>query len=146
MPLLSSATVSESPQSAGRPTTYTAPRIAPGTEPRPPMTTIATTCSEICGPNVVVPTWMSSPASRPPASAAMPPPSANAVSFATVGDTANGRRCRLVVAHGDERAPDARGAQPRHHHRAHHQHREAQVVVGALGVQVEHAEQLGRAA
>ena len=63
----------------------TAPRMAPGTEPRPPTTTIVSarmlsTGAKICSPSAC---WCST--SRPPANDAKNPESANASSFTRVG-------------------------------------------------------------
>ena len=65
--------------------TKTAPRMAPGTEPRPPTTTIVSarrlsTGAKICSPSAC---WCST--SSPPANDAKKPESANASSFTRVG-------------------------------------------------------------
>ena len=61
--------------------TYTAPRIAPGREPRPPITTIVKSRSDTSGPNesVFKPFWCRT--YNPPASPAIAPEIANASSF-----------------------------------------------------------------
>ncbi len=53
-PLVMNWIVDVVPKIAGRPTRYNAPSTAPGTEPRPPMTTIEMTRIESPGSNVEV--------------------------------------------------------------------------------------------
>ena len=75
-------------KNAGSPTTHSAPRMGPAMEPRPPITTIATSRSESSTPKYVVSgTLCSDPASSAPASPAIPPASANVRSFTRVGST-----------------------------------------------------------
>ena len=81
-------TMSLSGKNAGSPMTHAAPRTVPDTEPRPPMTTIATSMSE----SVTVKTRsLGTPcrlaASKEPPTAARPPARAKARSFVRVFDT-----------------------------------------------------------
>ena len=85
---VSSGTRSLVGKNAGSPMTHSAPRIGPATEPRPPITTIATSVSESSTPkNCCNGTLCSEPASSAPARPAIPPASANVRSFTHVGST-----------------------------------------------------------
>jgi hypothetical protein len=76
-------------KNAGRPTTQRAPRMGPATEPRPPMTTMATRRSESSTWKMrsVSGTFWIEPASMAPARPARPPASAKATSFVRAGAT-----------------------------------------------------------
>ena len=108
---VNSGTSSLSGKNAGRPITQSAPRTGPTTEPSPPITTIDTSCSEsstrkkrsVNGTDL-----RPSPASSAPPMPAMPPASANAISFVAGGDDrVGGGACRGC------RAPRSSTARPR---------------------------------
>ena len=85
---VSSGTRSLSGKKAGRPMTHGAPSTGPATEPRPPMTTIATSMSESATvKNRSLGTPCRLAASSEPPTAARPPARAKARSFARVVDT-----------------------------------------------------------
>ena len=78
-------TIGSSGQTAGMPTTQSAPSTGPTSAPSPPITTMATTRHRLLGANVTLGVLLgSSVTSRQPASAAMPPDTANASNFMRV--------------------------------------------------------------
>ena len=74
-------------KTVGMPTITIVPSTAPVTDESPPTTETASTRSDSLGREVVGKLVVWPAANRPPASAATPPESANAISFARVGDT-----------------------------------------------------------
>ena len=78
-------TTGSSGQIAGTPITHSAPSTGPTSAPMPPITTMATTRTDSSGANVAAGVLLgSSVTSRHPASAAIPPDTANARSFMRV--------------------------------------------------------------
>ena len=78
-------TTGSSGQIAGMPITHSAPSTGPTSAPRPPITTMATTFTDSSGANVTAGVLLgSNVTSRHPASAAMPPDTANTNSFMRV--------------------------------------------------------------
>ena len=87
-------TTGSSGQIAGRPITQSAPSTGPTRAPMPPITTMATTRTDSSGANVAAGVLLGSRVtSRHPASAAMPPDTANASSFMRVVE--------MVIAEAD---------------------------------------------
>ena len=104
------------------------------------MTAIATSVTDSVVANVALGVLVGSDVTySAPASAAMPPDSANATSFGARRRRRHRLRRTLVVAHGDDRAPDAGPPELRQHREAHDEEAEAQVVVGAARREVHDA-------
>ena len=85
MPDTRNGTIGSLGQIAGTPITHSAPSTGPTIAPSPPITTMATTRTDSSGANVTAGVLLgNSVTSRHPASAAIPPETANATSFMRV--------------------------------------------------------------
>ena len=83
---------------------------------------------------------LTAPSSTPP-SPATNPASANAVSLARAGETVSAAARQLVLAHADDRAPDAGAPEVSDEQEHDDEHEQHEVVVGAVPVrELERAE------